>query len=58
MDGLSCKEPHFQWDDETNSCLGCIEDGIVREVCKSCDDYKVNAEKENLDFKWLKRSKQ
>lgn len=42
MDKLICKQPYFQWDTETHSCLGCIEDNKLNEDCWNCEDHIRN----------------
>lgn len=48
MDGMSCEEPSFQWDDKTNTCLGCIKNGKLQSNCNACDDYAENVSKEGF----------
>lgn len=45
MDGMMCEEPYFQWDDKTNTCLGCVKDGVLSDNCKRCEDYAENVSK-------------
>lgn len=45
MDAMICVEPWFQWDSVNHSCLGCIEDGVLHDSCKTCDDYLENERK-------------
>ena len=44
MDGMMCKQPYFQWDDKTHTCLGCVKDGVLADDCYRCDDYAENVE--------------
>ena len=51
MDATKCEEPYFQWDDKNNVCAGCIENGVLHENCKRCEDYTKNVERERYENK-------
>ena len=52
MDAMMCKEPYFQWDDKECACAGCVENGVLHDNCKRCEDYveRIKAERKNQSW--------
>ena len=48
MNAMICEEPYFQWDDNTCTCLGCVENGVLHDNCKCCEDYAENVSLEEF----------
>ena len=48
MNAIICEEPYFQWDDNTCTCLGCVENGVLHDNCRYCEDYAKNVSLEEF----------